>query len=110
MFRTALEIVPTAIAFRCSADTFPSATGSCAAGDRAIDGGPHLAAKTIITSSLATGGFSVKLGATTLSPTSTSAFTANVGTTFTITGQNAFTGFSMRLGEVGGVQTDTVLS
>ena len=110
MFQTALKIVLTAIAFWCSADAFPSATGSCAAGDRAIDGGPHLAAQTIITGSLATGGFSVKLGATPLSPTSTSAFTINLGTTLTITGTKAFTGFFMRLGEVGGVQTDTALS
>ena len=89
---------------------FSSATGSCAAGDAAIDGGPHLKAQRIITGSLATGGFSVKLGATTLTLASPSTFTVNVGTTLTITGQKAFTGFFMRLGEVGGVQTDTALS
>ena len=52
----------------------------------------------------------MKLGSTTLSPTSTATFSVGVGTTLTISGTKPFTGFFMRLGEVGGVQTDTALS
>ena len=93
-----------------SVHAFSTSTGSCAAGELAINGDPHVSALTIITGSLATGGFSVQLGTTTLSPTTTTTFTVGVGTTLTITGQKTFKGFFMRLGEVGGVQTDTALS
>ena len=99
-----------AATLRLSAHAFPSTTGSCAAGSAAIVSDPHTTATRIITGSLAIGGYSVKLGATTLSPTSTSTFTVGVGTTLTISGTKPFTGFFMRLGEVGGVQTDTALS
>ena len=99
-----------AATLRLSAHAFPSTTGSCAAGSEAIVSDPHTTATRIITGSLAIGGYSVKLGATTLSPTSTSTFTVGVGTTLTITGTKPFTGFFVRLGEVDGVQTDTALS
>ena len=110
MFCTAIKVVLIVAAFWCSAHAFPSTTGSCAAGSAAIVSDPHTTATRIITGSLAIGGYSVKLGATTLSPTSTSTFTVGVGTTLTISGTKPFTGFFMRLGEVGGVQTDTALS
>jgi hypothetical protein len=92
-----------------SVNAFPYGAGSCNAGNKAASGGPHMVG-TITTGTLAKGGFSVKLGATTLSPTVTSSFTVNTATTLTITGTKSFKGFIMRLGEVGGVQTDTALS
>ena len=93
-----------------SVRAFPSNVGNCDAGIEAINGDPHISATAITTGSLAMGGFSVKLGTTTLSPTITSTFAVGVNTTLTITGTKAFTGFFMRLGEVGGVETDTALS
>ena len=99
-----------AAALHLSAHAFPSTTGSCAAGSDAIISDPHTTATRVITGPLATAGYTVKLGATTLSPTSTATFSVGVGTTLTISGTKPFTGFFMRLGEVGGVQTDTALS
>ena len=93
-----------------SVHAFPNTISNCEAGLEAINGEPHVPAPTIITGSLANGGFSVKLGTTTLSPTTTSTFPVGINTTLTITGTKAFTGFFMRLGEVGGVETDTALS
>jgi hypothetical protein len=93
-----------------SVHAFPTTISNCEAGLEAINGEPHVPAPTIITGSLDIGGFSVKLGTTTLSTTTTSTFAVGVNTTLTITGTKAFKGFFMRLGEVGGVQTDTALS
>ena len=69
-------------------------------------------ADSLKTGTLATGGFSVKLGSTKLSTatTTTSTFTVGVSTTLTISGTKAFTGFFARLGEIGGVQTDTAFT
>ena len=52
----------------------------------------------------------LKLGSTKLLTTTTSTFTVGVATTLTISGTKAFTGFFARLGEVGGVQTDTAFT
>ena len=93
-----------------SVHTFPTTISNCEAGLEAINGDPHISATTITTGTLDIGGFSVKLGTTTLSTTATSTFAVGVNTTLTITGTKAFTGFFMRLGEVGGVETDTALS
>ena len=41
-----------------SVHAFSTSTGSCAAGDLAINGDPHISALTIITGSLEFGGFS----------------------------------------------------
>ena len=93
-----------------SVHAFSKATGSCAAGKTAIISEPHTTATKITTGSLATGGYTVKIGTTTLSTASTATFSVGVSTTITISGAKAFTGFFARLGEVGGVQTDTAFT
>ena len=87
---------------------FSNGAGGCTAGNTAVQS-IHLT-QSIKTGSLATGGFSVTLGITKLVAGVPSTFPINTATSLTIAGTKSFKGFLMRLGEVGGVQTDAAFS
>ena len=87
---------------------YSNGAGGCTAGNTAVQS-IHLT-QTIKTGSLATGGFSVTLGTTKLVAGVPTTFPINTATSLTITGTKSFKGFLMRLGEVGGVQTDAAFS
>jgi hypothetical protein len=91
---------------------YPSGAGGCTAGNTAVQS-LHLAPEsgTIVTGSLANGGFTVSLDGAKLIADSTYTFSTYTDTALTITGTTkTFRGFLVRLGETGGVYTDSALS
>lgn len=88
---------------------FPSGAGGCSAGNKAVAGSHLSNAKT--TGSLASAGLSISVGGKTLVAGSTTTFPINTNTVVKINSKNkSFKGFLVRLGETGGVSTDSAWS
>lgn len=92
-----------------SVSAFSTGAGGCSAGNTAVQSSHLTNPKT---GSLADGGFSVSLAGSTLAAGSTSTFAINTDTSLTVasTGSKMFRGFLLRLGETGGVSTDTAFT
>ena len=107
-FLSSLVVAVVASSLYKSVDAFPSGAGGCTAGNNAVQG-PHLYNPT--TGSLADGGLSISLAGVTLTAGSTTTFPVSRDTVVTVTSTaKSFKGFLLRLGETGGVSTDTAWS
>ena len=87
---------------------FSTGAGSCAAGADAVQS-VHLVRETVITGSLADGGFSVSLAGAKLDKNTPFSFAVGAENNLTISGTKSFRGFLVRLADTG-VMTDSALT
>jgi hypothetical protein len=91
-----------------SVAAFPTGAGACSAGNTAVQDS-HLVNPT--TGSLASAGFLVSLGGALVVEDSTSTFPIGTNVELKVDASNKpFLGFLIRLGETGGVSTDSAFS